>query len=102
MNAAALAAQKVDLPLLVIERGIAGFSYIVDLTVPFTAPGSRFRASWEGFRSIVDWSATGTRQLSESRWQLTRDCWVGQAQLPPGSMENDILSLDGACSTSTV
>jgi hypothetical protein len=70
MNAAALAAQKLDLPLLVIERGILPSTYIVDLTIPFTAPGSHFRAAWESFKSVIDWSSKRPRELSESRWQL--------------------------------
>lgn len=84
MNAGALAAQKLNLPLLVIERGILPNSYIVDLTVPFTAPGSHFRTAWEDFRSRVDWSSKGTRQLSESRWELYERLLSGSGAIANG------------------
>jgi len=70
MNAAALAAKKLGLRLFVIERGILPNSYIVDLDIPFTAPGSQFRQAWQSFRSVDYHRDNGVRRLSESSWDL--------------------------------
>jgi hypothetical protein len=73
MNSAAFAAEKLRVPLCVIERGILPDTYIADIAIPFTAPGSRFRRSWEEFCSVENWNGNGTRQLTESRDQLYDD-----------------------------
>lgn len=70
MNASALAASELKLPLYVVERGILPDTYIVDRDVPFTAPGSEFRSSWERFRHVKDWASEASRELTLSRWHL--------------------------------
>ena len=70
MNAAAFVAAKLGLPLYVVERGMLPSSYIVDESVPFTAPGSRFRSLWDRFRGVEDWDRKNLIRLTESRWHL--------------------------------
>ena len=70
MNAAALAADKLAIPLYVIERGILPDTYIVDIEVPFTAPNSRFREAWNTFRLVEGKLPPRRRELSISRRSL--------------------------------
>ncbi len=70
MNTAAFVAAKLTLPLYVVERGMLPNSYVVDESVPFTAPGSRFRSLWDQFRRVEDWDRQDFIRLTESRWRL--------------------------------
>lgn len=78
MNAAALAAQRMNVPLYVIERGILPNSYVADADVPFTAPGSNYRAAWARFHDVDDWEFRDPLRLEESRWQLYASMLTGK------------------------
>lgn len=70
MNAGALAASQLSLPCLVVERGVFPSSYIVDLEVPFSALGSRFRSGWEEFKKDASFSVSAINSCEGSSWDL--------------------------------
>jgi hypothetical protein len=97
MNAAAFVSLSLGLPLYVVERGILPNSYIVDESLPFTAPGSKFRSSWEQFLMVEDWDREDFIGLTESRWRLytslhKKDCSrVDVHQRPSGAVVGQCL-----------
>jgi len=70
MNAAAVAANRLRIPLYVVERGILPRSYIVDFDIPFTGSGSHFRSAWQSFKSISECTDETMHELSESSLDL--------------------------------
>jgi hypothetical protein len=53
MNAVAIAAEEYSRTLYVIERGILPDTYILDINLPYSAPGSTFRTDWDALRTSL-------------------------------------------------
>jgi hypothetical protein len=96
MNAAALAANNLGLPLYVLERGIYPNSYIVDRDVPFSAPRSMYRSSWRLFHRVTERVRLTFRTIEESRWQLYHQA-LGRPYSKNISLRNPRRILVGQC-----
>jgi hypothetical protein len=68
MNAAAVAAEEAGSALYIIERGILPRTYILDIQLPFCAPGSTFRNDWEARKSTLHGDSTDIRRRDTSYW----------------------------------
>jgi hypothetical protein len=86
MNSAALVAERLALPLYVVERGILPNTYIVDRSIPFTSVKSCFRSAWELFRTVEDWEQVDSIGWTESRWQLYLN--LGRQRQPAPTGQN--------------
>lgn len=70
MNAGAVAASHLKLPIYVVERGILPDTYIIDKNVPFPASMSNFREKWEQFLLVKDAIELTQKKPFDSRWDL--------------------------------
>ena len=96
MNAAVAAADRLRIPVFVLERGILPDTYIVDLGVPFPALDSRFRHALATYADVDDPRISDTIQIAVSR----HDLYYGQTAPPKAashSRPNGTVILAGQC-----
>jgi len=70
MNSASAAAKLLNLPIFVIERGILEDTYIVDINMPFTFPGSDFRKNWQEYLELEEEQYLHEINYKRSHWDI--------------------------------